>query len=169
MVNKLVQQRAVNSAIQCDSVPVLFVHVIAGLYFFVIFLKFECTLGLTFQIDTFKCVNISQGKYFTHDFENQRFLIKGGRFSNTFLLKTVCLKRLNIQLEQMFDDQKNYPHQENNNGNLVDPVHHLEINIIGFIFFTFAKEVAENFTHGEELLPPSIFVITHNYESMSII
>jgi hypothetical protein len=61
----------------------------------------------------------------------------------------------------VFDDHKNDTHQEHDNGYFVNPVHHFQIDIAGFVLFFTAEEVTEDLVHGEKFTPAGFFFLTH--------
>lgn len=58
--------------------------------------------------------------------------------------------------QESFQDQIEHSQQEDDNGDLVDAVHHPDIDVqrTGRIFF--AKEVAADLAEGKKLLPPPL-------------
>ena len=75
MINHATQFHVWNRAAQIDRVPVLLVHVIAGLYLFVTVAQIEGALGIAFQVHPrWNIVERGEGKDLAAYFEDENVL-----------------------------------------------------------------------------------------------
>ena len=74
MVDHVAKLFAAEAAIGMYGVPVLFIHVVAGLYFGVTFAEFNGEFGVTFDVKLVSQGDTGEQKQLFADFENQRIL-----------------------------------------------------------------------------------------------
>lgn len=60
-------------------------------------------------------------------------------------------------LQQSFQDKVDHPDEKYDNGDLVNPVHHFDVDIGWSCRVFLAEEISAHFPQGEELLPTFFF------------
>jgi len=93
MVDHAAQFGGRNSAAQLDRVPVLLIHVIAGLDFLVTIAQIERALRIAFQVHPrWNVIERSEGEDLSANFENEDILTEGRAFSYVQLHQAIFTK-----------------------------------------------------------------------------
>lgn len=79
-----------NAMVHLYSVPVLFVHMVAGLYGRVAFPKLNGNFGVAFYVDAGKTVDVGKGKHFTFHLVHQSGIAKRHFLGYPFKAKAIA-------------------------------------------------------------------------------
>jgi len=95
MLNKFFQQLIGNVAVRNDKVPMFFAGVITGLNAVVFFTKFNGSLGVAFEVDSFfEVIEVNHGEDFIFNPKNQSTFVEGQIRSHLFANGLTCFEKI---------------------------------------------------------------------------